>query len=232
MKKRILALSLLVVAILTFALTGCSSQHKIELYVNGTLYKEYRCDTNGRVELSSPTALGYNFVGWVDQKGNVITSETAITYDVVANAKYKDLVSGKETLSPNTLTESEVVKGYDVLLDIGKVNKVYLTLEGAYIEAEGYCGYHIEDDPKMIMGIGVTKDGKITSVTTIKKVEQTAAYAADVNSEYLDKTYPGEKIDEKMEVAPVSGATLTSNAVLYAVQAASYYAINQLGFGK
>ena len=83
-----------------------------------------------------------------------------------------------------------------------------------------------------IIPIGITKEGKITSVTIVKKVEQTAAYAAEVNSDYLDKTYPGEKAEEDIEVAPVSGATLTSKAVMFAVQAASNYAKNQLGFGK
>ena len=100
----------------------------------------------------------------------------------------------------------------------------------AVIEAEGYFGYHMDEEPSMTVSVTIGKDCLIQAASVISAKAQTPGFDAMITQEYMDAAYVGKLADPMMETDVVAGATATSQAVRYAVQTAAYYAQNALGY--
>lgn len=100
----------------------------------------------------------------------------------------------------------------------------------AVIEAEGYFGYHMDEDPSMTVRVEIGSDCVIQSASVTASKNQTEGFDAMITQDYMDQTYVGAIADPMMEADEVTGATATSQAVRYAVQTAAYYAQNALGY--
>lgn len=98
------------------------------------------------------------------------------------------------------------------------------------IEAEGYYGYHMDENPSMTVSVAISTDGVITAASVTGAKAQTPGFDAMITQEYMDAAYVGKIADPLMESDVVSGATATCQAVRYAVQTAAYYAQNALGY--
>lgn len=100
----------------------------------------------------------------------------------------------------------------------------------AVIEAEGYYGYHMDENPSMTVSVTIASDGTIAAASIVSAKAQTPGFDTMITKEYMDAMYVGQIADPLMEAEAVSGATATSQAVRYAVQTAAYYAQNALGY--
>lgn len=100
----------------------------------------------------------------------------------------------------------------------------------AVIEAEGYYGYHMDENPSMTVSVTIGADGVITAASVTAAKAQTPGFDAMITQEYMDAAYVGQIADPLMESDVVSGATATCQAVRYAVQTAAYYAQNALSY--
>lgn len=112
----------------------------------------------------------------------------------------------------------------------GAVISVTEQEKAAVIEAEGYFGYHMDENPSMTVSVTVGSDGVIQAASVTASKAQTQGFDAMITQEYMDAAYVGKAADPMMEADVVSGATATSQAVRYAVQTAAYYAQNALGY--
>ncbi len=110
--------------------------------------------------------------------------------------------------------------------DYGKVLSAVMEEDGVSITAEGYYGYHMDENPSMTVQVTISKDGVIQRVTNIANYKQSAGFADQITQEYLDAAYSSAIATPAMEADALSGATITCKAVLYAVQTAAYYAQN------
>lgn len=124
----------------------------------------------------------------------------------------------------------EISAEFEKYGDYGRVLKAVPGENQVYIEAEGYYGYHIEDDPSMTVGVTISSEGKILSVVNIASKDQTPGFAEMVTDDYLKEAYTDATASPNLETAPVTGATISSKAVMYAVQTAAYYAENVYGY--
>ena len=100
----------------------------------------------------------------------------------------------------------------------------------AVIEAEGYYGYHMDENPSMTVNVTIDANGVITAAAVTAAKAQTPGFDAMLTQDYMTAAYVGKIADPLMESDVVSGATATCQAVRYAVQTAAYYAQNALGF--
>ena len=114
--------------------------------------------------------------------------------------------------------------------DYGKVIAAETTEKGARIEAEGYYGYHMDLNPSMTVSVEIAPDGTILAASVVAAKDQTQGFDAMITQAYMDETYVGQIADPAMETEAVSGATVTSRAVRYAVQTAANYAQKELGY--
>lgn len=125
---------------------------------------------------------------------------------------------------------AEVSADFAAYEDYGRVIAAETTEQGTRIEAEGYYGYHMDASPSMTVAVEIAPDGMIVGAEVTGAKDQTPGFDAMITGEYLNSAYVGQAADPAMEVQAVSGATVTSRAVLYAVQTAAYYAQNALGY--
>ena len=122
---------------------------------------------------------------------------------------------------------NETFAAYD---EIGKVIAVEVNGDAATIEAEGYFGFHMDQDPSMTVKVTIDSTCTILSAEVTAAKDQTPGFDAAITQDYMNAAYVGALADPNMEADAVSGATVTSKAVRYAVQTAAYYAQNALGY--
>ena len=104
------------------------------------------------------------------------------------------------------------------------------TKTSTVLEAEGYYGYHLEEDPSMTVQVEIGDDGLIKTIAIVASKAQTPGFDTLITQEYLDQVYLGQPASSHMEVDAVTGATATSQAVLYAVRTAANYAWKTYGY--
>ena len=126
-------------------------------------------------------------------------------------------------------TAAEVDEQYALYEDLGKVLSVEKTEAGYLIEAEGYMGYHMDQNPSMTVQVEISEDGVILSARVVSAKDQTPGFDQMITQEYMDEQYAGKTADPNMEADAVTSASITSKAVVYAVRTAAYYAQNVLG---
>lgn len=223
MKKIALILALLLV--FTFCFAGCETQHKIKFYVGDELVREYRVDSSKIAPTFDPHIDGYLLLSWNENKGVESYDFTKpVSKDVELHGKFDDAFLGSTTFTPSKLTAVEVDEANAKFEDFGKVLSVSKNDLGIYVIAEGYFGYHMDENPSMTVGVTITNEGIIKSVSVISSSHQSEGYAEMITQEYLNEVYPDQSANTTFEVAPVTGATATAKAVRFAVWTASNYA--------
>lgn len=132
-------------------------------------------------------------------------------------------------------TKLEVVADYSEKGDYGCIMGVYSTEDGNFIfKSKGYHGYQ---DGYMLCYIVVTKSGEIKAVSVGGNESQSLANS--VKKTYLAKTYVGRNVvndnyyivlkagvtanAEQTGISPVSGATMSSAAVMNSINMVKYY---------
>lgn len=125
---------------------------------------------------------------------------------------------------------AEVDANFEAFETYGKVLSVEAGENSAVIEAEGYYGYHMDENPSMTVRVEIGSDCVIRAAAVTATKGQTPGFDAMVTQEYMDAAYVGKIADPLMEADAVAGATATAQAVRYAVQTAAYYVQNALGY--
>ena len=125
---------------------------------------------------------------------------------------------------------AEPVAEHAVFSEYGKVISVTEDEQGAYIEAEGYYGYHMEDEPSVTVGVSIGKDGLIKGAAILSTKAQTPGFPEMIDPLFLSDAYRGQNASNTLEVDGISGATVTWTAVQYAVRSAAHYAQAALGY--
>lgn len=126
--------------------------------------------------------------------------------------------------------QADVQADYAKFENYGTVLSADVQKSSATIEAEGYYGYHMDEDPSMTVRMTVNSDCLIEAISVIGAKAQTPGFDAMITQEYIDSAYVGKLAESTLETDMVSGATATSQAVLYAVRTAANYAQQALGY--
>ena len=129
-----------------------------------------------------------------------------------------------------TIACAEINSDYAAYDVYGKVLAVHQQADSATIEAEGYYGYHMDENPSMTVSVTIDQTGVITAASVIAAKAQTPGFDAMITQDYMTASYVGKIADPLMDSDVVSGATATCQAVRYGVQTAAYYAQNALGY--
>ncbi|MEG2624095.1 MAG: FMN-binding protein [Clostridia bacterium] len=133
-------------------------------------------------------------------------------------------------LLSSSIAIAEIDQTHASFESYGRVLSATATPDGVVIEAEGFFGYHMDENPSMTVRVEIGDNCLIRSATIIGAKAQTAGFDTMLTQAYMDSTYAGAVADPAMETDAVSGATATSQAVRYAVQTAAYYAQTACGY--
>ena len=125
---------------------------------------------------------------------------------------------------------ADVEEDKAVFGEYGKVVAVEETAEGSAITAEGWFGYHMDQAPSMTVRFTLSPDCVILAAEPVAMKDQTPGFGETITTDYLNGAYVGRTATEEMEADAVTGATLTSTAVLYAARTAAHYAGTALGY--
>ena len=75
--------------------------------------------------------------------------------------------------------------------EYGRVLSVEEGENGTVIEAEGYFGYHMDEDPSMTVKVEIGPDCLIHSASVTGSKAQTDGFAEMITQEYMDEAYVG-----------------------------------------
>ncbi len=219
MKKIALTLSVLFLLLIA---ASCGTWYKVDFNVNGKTEKTYFSDPGGNVSEYKPkTVYGYQFAGWYEN-GQKFSFSAPVTQNVSLDAKFKDLLTGEETFEPEPMTKTELDAKNAAYEDVGEAVLAAKNSKGYYVEAKGYYGYHLEDNPYMLCGVYFQSDGTIAHVVKLGEYAQSEGFADFITEDYLG-SYKNKPAGTDIDLVPATGATATSRAVLYSVYAASNY---------
>ena len=124
---------------------------------------------------------------------------------------------------------------YVVFEELGVPNEVvavWKAANGYVFRTRVHYGTEFYEDPVMDVFTGIDKQGNITGVAIAGATDHTASFLSMVTQAYLDGTYPGNTASSTFTADAVTGATFSSDAVLYGVQTACYYAANVFRLGE
>lgn len=224
--KKFLSVLLTTVILITCVATmvGCATQHTIELYVGEELFRTLRADSGGNAPYVQPASVaGFKFLGWYDEATEFDFSKP-VNADYKLKAKFYDATKGEVTEQTQKLDKIDLKGEFAEYAEFGKVNALYKTGDTYYFEVYGYYGYHLDENPSMLMGVAVDAvNAEIIAVTKLDSYKQTEGYPDFITQSYLDKEYKQGSVTVGIEAQPSTGATATSTAVIYAVRTACYY---------
>ncbi|MHB1314449.1 MAG: hypothetical protein ACYCX2_03055 [Christensenellales bacterium] len=233
--------SLLVLFLIFSCLAGCSNEVTAAFYVNGELYETASVKPKQDVSVQIPLVTGFSFLGWY-AKGTDYYLYDFSSFEPVGGmkfyAKFRNVFTGEETFSPAALPEDNIMADYEAFDKYGKVLAAAKIEDGVYIVAEGYAqhgyyGYYKTPEEKsasMTVGVVISGSGVITKAVNLASYNQGEGYAQKITDDYLASSYQDAESLPTLEAQPVTGATGTSKAANYAVQAAAYYAEKAYGF--
>ena len=128
------------------------------------------------------------------------------------------------------LAAAEVNEKASAFGKTGKVIEAEASEQGAVLTAEGYYGYHMDQEPNVTLRVTLSPDCVIDAVELVSMKDQTPGFGDLVTEDSLAAAYVGRTALETMDADAVTGATLTSQAALYAVRTAAHYAVKALGY--
>lgn len=123
-------------------------------------------------------------------------------------------------------------KTYDDLPVENQVLAVWSNDDGYVVKARVFYGAEYYQNPQMDVYVGVAKDGTIKGVDVGEYVDHTPEYVAQMTPEYLASAYAGQMASSSFLADAVTGATFSSDAVLYAVQLSANYTANVFKAGE
>ena len=123
-------------------------------------------------------------------------------------------------------------KTYDELGVPNEVVAVWKAGNGYVFQTRVHYGADFYEDPVMDVFTGMDKAGLITGVAIGDTVEHTSGFLSLITQDSLNSAYIGSLASSTLTADAVTGATFSSNAVLYGVQAASWYAANVFRIGE
>ena len=139
------------------------------------------------------------------------------------------VLPGAESLKKQSLKSK-----YKTYEDLGVENEVVAAWKGKngfVVQTRVHYGADFYEDPTMEVFVGLDKDGMITGVAIGQTVDHTAQFLETVTQDYLNGAYIGGLASATFTADAVSGATFSSEAALYGVQLASWYAANVFRVG-
>ena len=226
---RFAALYSFIILFALFCLTGCGSKQQIGLYVNGELTETVSVSPKAPLAAAEPVFPGYRFAGWfTDESGDAAyDAATEKRTELNLYAGFSSIFQGGLTFRPEPLTEEAVVPEFQEFGEIGRVEAVATAENGVLVRAVGNYGIHMEDSPTVTVGVRIAEDALVTGIWFLDSYAQTDGYPEKITADVLRDEYEGEYALPNMRVRPVTGASYTSEAVLYAVRTAANY-VNQV----
>ena len=135
----------------------------------------------------------------------------------------------------SSLKKQSLKSKYKTYEELGVPNEVIAVWKagnGYVFRTRVHYGADFYEDPVMDVFVGMDKAGLITGVAIGDTAEHTAGFLSLITQEALDSAYNGRLASSTFTADAVTGATFSSNAVLYGVQAASWYAANVFRIGE
>ena len=135
----------------------------------------------------------------------------------------------------SSLKKQSLKSKYKTDAELGVENEVLAAWkgkEGFVIKTRIHYGTEFYEDPTMDVFVGLDKDGLITGVAIGETADHTPQFLETVTQEYLNGAYIGGLASATFTADAVSGATFSSDAALYGVQLASWYAANVFRVGE
>ena len=123
-------------------------------------------------------------------------------------------------------------KTYSALGVDNEIVSVWSNGDGYVFRARVHYGADYYENPQLDVYVGIAKDGTIKGVEVGEAVEHTPQFLGLVTPEYLEQTYVGSMASANILADAVSGATFSSDAVLYAVRLCSNYSANVFKAGE
>ena len=124
---------------------------------------------------------------------------------------------------------------YVTFEELGVPNEVVAVWKagnGYVFRTRVHYGTEFYEDPVMDVFTGIDRVGNVTGVAIAEATDHTPAFLAMVTQAYLDEAYTGKTASSTFTADAVTGATFSSDAVLYGVQAACWYAANVYRLGE
>lgn len=123
-------------------------------------------------------------------------------------------------------------KTYDALGVDNEIVSVWSNDDGYVFRARVHYGADYYENPQLDVYVGIAKDGTIKGIEVGEAVEHTPQFLDLVTPEYLEQAYVGNMASANILTDAVSGATFSSDAVLYAVRLCSNYSANVFKAGE
>ena len=226
MTKTCRGAALLALLLLTaLCLSGCGTKQTIHLYVNGDLTESLTLAGKETFAAAEPACPGYRFAGWYTEE------DTERPYDSSAGAEkelslyagFEDPFCGGITFHPEERTDEILNDAVAGSFELGRVEAVAKQNDDWLVRAVGNYGLHLDQSPTVTVGVRVHPDSSIAGIWFLDSYAQTEGFPELITADYLQGSYEGEYAVPNMRVKPVTGASYTSQAVLYAVQTAANY---------
>ncbi len=150
--------------------------------------------------------------------GLILGGVNSMTAEIIEERAIEESLEAIETFFPDS-DDANVVDDGDVLA-YELVEEVYEVLEG-----ENVIGYTIKtvangyDGPIEIL-TGINMDGEITGIEILSQTE-TPGLGDRITEEDFKEQFAGQSSDSELEVDALSGATVSRNAVVNGVSAAT-----------
>ncbi len=222
---------LALVIIAALCLTGCGTKQTIRLYVGGELTETVTVTEKEPFSVTDPVCPGYRFVGWYTaedpEKPYDPSADAAKELDLYAG--FEDPFCGELTFQPLERTDVPLDEKAAVFGVLGRVEAVALQGDNYLVRAVGNYGLHLDQSPTVTAGVRIQPDGSISGVWLLDSFAQTEGFPELITADYLQGCYEGEYAMPNLRVKPVTGASYTSEAVLYAVRTAANYVSQACG---
>ena len=134
-----------------------------------------------------------------------------------------------------SLKKQSLKSKYTVFEGLGVENEVIAVWKasaGYVFQTRVHYGTEFYEEPVMDVFTGIDKQGQITGVAVGTSKDHTPAFLGMVTQEKLDAVYLGRLASSTLTADAVTGATFSSDAVLYGVQTACWYAANVYRLGE
>ncbi len=150
--------------------------------------------------------------------GLILGGVNSMTADIIEARALEDSMEAIEAFFPES-DDAGIIDDGDVLA-YDLVDEVYEVLQGDTV-----IGYTIKTVPNGYDGpiellTGISIEGEITGIEILSQTETPGLGDRITNDEFKDQ-FAGQSSDEELEVDALSGATVSKNAVVNGVNAAT-----------
>ena len=152
--------------------------------------------------------IGEEFIP-VDETGTTDNQTVAAAYAILSASTAESLdLSGYEGL-PSTLTAAEKTA----------TGNYILTIKAAGYGINGGNEYHPASGEYIVVRVALTKEGKIIDTLTVSQAESTGIGDACADEKFYGQ-FDGKTAEDYKEIDAISGATITTNGYLKAIERA------------